>query len=695
MGVRPWFRFIVLATAMLLASAGAQSGLSTSLAKKGGTLNIELTTDIDYADPSLSYYVPSWEIQYATALKLVNYPDAEGAKGRRLVPEAATSFPTVSNGGKKYTFTIRPGLRLANGQKVTARNFAFAINRAASREMQSQAQPFLADIVGAEDVFGGKAKTISGVRANGMKLTITLTKPAPDFLLRIATPFFQAIPLNLPLDPNGVHSVFSGGPYYIASYTPNRQIVVKRNTFYKGKRPQNVDQFVYSVGKSLAAIQLEVDRGNADYAADGIPPGAWAGIAKKYGVVKKPGKEGRFQLRSTLTTSYLAMNTTYGSARPATSQPLQISSIQARFVQANRETTYSIPTVKAAPGAKISYRWTLTLQAVDPNVGVDPGCNNHGRLGGTDPTFVWQHGNIGDPVRDDGCDHTKQGRYGHQGLIRVVVSDNLGRECVATYKGTESSDANSVTNGIASAPVCSGGAREPLFKNNAKLRRAVNYAIDRRALLAQSGFAAGARSDQILPPGMPGFRNANIYPLNGPNLTMARRLARGNTRDGKLVLYTSNRGASVLRAQIYQLDLKQIGLDVDVKLFPRDVLIQKIGTPGEPFDAVDVDGWDPGYADPFDFINVLLYGGFIHEENNNNFSYFNNPTFNKRMEKAALLFGAARYRAYGQLDIDISRQQAPWAAVGGGTDRVFLSSHFGCFVFNPVMGVDLAAACRK
>ena len=40
----------------------------------------------------------------------------------------------------------------------------------------------------------------------------------------------------------------------------------------------------------------------------------------------------------------------------------------------------------------------------------------------------------------------------------------------------------------------------PLFKGNLPLRQAVNFAIDRRALLTQAGFGAGIRSDHILPP---------------------------------------------------------------------------------------------------------------------------------------------------------------------------------------------------
>ncbi len=36
-------------------------------------------------------------------------------------------------------------------------------------------------------------------------------------------------------------------------------------------------------------------------------------------------------------------------------------------------------------------------------------------------------------------------------------------------------------------------------------------------------------------------------------------------------------------------------------------------------------GWFADYADPYDFIDILLNGNNIHEANNNNLAYFNDP----------------------------------------------------------------------
>ena len=109
----------------------------------GGTLNVDISTDVDYTDPALDYLSTGWEIEYATCLKLMNYPDANGPKGSQLVPEAAAGFPKVSNSGKTYDFTVNAGFtKFSNGQAVTAANFKAAFDRDADPKMQSPSLPF-------------------------------------------------------------------------------------------------------------------------------------------------------------------------------------------------------------------------------------------------------------------------------------------------------------------------------------------------------------------------------------------------------------------------------------------------------------------------------------------------------------------------------------------------------------------------
>jgi peptide/nickel transport system substrate-binding protein len=238
---------------------------------------------------------------------------------------------------------------------------------------------------------------------------------------------------------------------------------------------------------------------------------------------------------------------------------------------------------------------------------------------------------------------------------------------------------------------------QPLFKNNTKLAQAVGYAIDRPQMVRQHGFLGGGRTDQILPPGMPGYKDWAIYPLSGVNsasLAKAKSLAQGNVRGGKATFYSFNVGFGPTVAQVAQFNLKQIGVDADIKLFDRVVETEKAGTKGEPFDIL-LGGWGADYPDPSNFINVLLDGTRIQATNNVNLSYFNDPTFNRRIARAAVMSGDARLKAYAELDRDLSKVGAMLGYINTN-GRYYVSQSTGCFVAPPVQqSIDLVAVCKK
>src|ERR671922_166874 len=184
---------------------------------------------------------------------LLNYPHAAAPRGSRLVPEVARGFPRISRNGLLYTFTLKNTFRLSNGQRLTSRNYAYAINRALQKRMASPAQPFIEDIAGATAVINGTRSRASALAPpNASTLRIRMSRRAPDLLARLAMPFFCGIPTNLPINPDGVGApVVGSGPYFIKEWTQNRRIVLQRNRFYRGPAPHNVNSFVIDIGLPL------------------------------------------------------------------------------------------------------------------------------------------------------------------------------------------------------------------------------------------------------------------------------------------------------------------------------------------------------------------------------------------------------------------------------------------------------------
>ena len=63
------------------------------------------------------------------------------------------------------------------------------------------------------------------------------------------------------------------------------------------------------------------------------------------------------------------------------------------------------------------------------------------------------------------------------------------------------------------------------------------------------------------------------------------------------------------------------------------------------------------------------------------------------MRTASSLQGSARYRAYGQLDVELARGAAPLIPIEFLQEPTAVSKRVGCIVLRPAL--DLTAACLK
>ena len=341
---------VALLVLALTAAGPAASSRSTvaGSAKQGGTLRLNLsTTDFQFTDPALAYDVTSWQLEYATALKLLNWKESKA----QLFPEAARAFPRVGRGARVYTFTLRKGLRLSSGERITAANFKRAFIRAVTPKMNSPAVAFLGDL---------KSVTSRGKYT----LVINLKRPRPDFASIVSMPFFQAVSTHIPIDPNGVKVYPSGGPYYIAGRDVGRSVLVKRNKYYKGPRPHNPSVMSISVNTNIDTSLLQVQANQRDYDMFGIPPTSHVMLHKKY--------PKRYHVDPGVITDYLTMNTTYGSAGEGIKNRSCFNGYSGAGLRTRKAVNYAVnrPSLLAARGA---FAGTPTNQLLPPTM---PGYHN-------------------------------------------------------------------------------------------------------------------------------------------------------------------------------------------------------------------------------------------------------------------------------------------------------------------------------
>jgi YVTN family beta-propeller protein len=148
-------------------------------------------------------------------------------------------------------------------------------------------------------------------------------------------------------------------------------------------------------------------------------------------------------------------------------------------------------------------------------------------------------------------------------------------------------------------------SRRPLFASE-RMRQAVNFAIDRAALARNVHPTSATPTDQYLPTAMPGFRDADIYPLGAPNLRRARRLAAGR-HAARAIMYTCNTSDCLQRAEIVKANLHAIGIDVRIRRFPLPEMFRREFTGHQPYPYdIGTLGWAADYADPSNFLDDLF-----------------------------------------------------------------------------------------
>jgi peptide/nickel transport system substrate-binding protein len=192
-----------------------------------------------------------------------------------------------------------------------------------------------------------------------------------------------------------------------------------------------------------------------------------------------------------------------------------------------------------------------------------------------------------------------------------------------------------------------------------KVRQALNYAFDRAALIkAQGGTAIEAPATTIMAPVVPGFKNYDAYPTPaGGDVDKAKALLAGQTP--KLTYCYRNTSTQQQYSVVIKQALERAGFQIATNPVDKATYYDVIGDKTTNCDLMR-SGWGQDFPDGSSTLNVLLNGGLIVDKGNQNYSYFNEPTINKKLD--ALQTEPDRAKAateYGDLDQEIMTKYAP------------------------------------
>ena len=271
--------------ALLLASTGSGAG---DQRKRGGTLKLISSGDVDSVDPGQTYYSFGWQVLSAVHRTLYSVP----ANSTKTVPDLAAGPPNISGDGKTITVRIKRGIRYGPpvNREVTAADVKYAIERSFSVSVTNgYVSLYFSDIVGSPAKPPKTPKPVSGLQTRGKyTLVIKLKRPgttvASALVMTNTAPIPKEYASKYDAKTTSDYGFFQAatGPYMFEAdrsgnirgrgYTPGRQMKLVRNPNWNRStdyRPAYVDTIEIKQGFTDTAVGVrQILNGVADGAGD-------------------------------------------------------------------------------------------------------------------------------------------------------------------------------------------------------------------------------------------------------------------------------------------------------------------------------------------------------------------------------------------------------------------------------------------
>jgi peptide/nickel transport system substrate-binding protein len=257
---------------------------------RGGVLKLVSASAGGTIDPQVNYTNQYWQAFVNIYDGLVTFRKSSGASSNDVVADLATSVPQPQDGGKTYVFTLRQGIKFSNGQPVTPEDVVATFERI-FKVNNPNAGSWYNNIVGGDACLKTPATCTlpDGVVADDKANTITfhLVAPNPEFLFQIAVPFGSIVPAGTPPKDMGTVPVPGTGAYMIASYDPQKALILKRNPYFKvwsaAAQPDGyVNEIDFDFGVTDENGITAVENGQYDWEFDPAPADRLAEMSTRF-----------------------------------------------------------------------------------------------------------------------------------------------------------------------------------------------------------------------------------------------------------------------------------------------------------------------------------------------------------------------------------------------------------------------------
>jgi peptide/nickel transport system substrate-binding protein len=257
----------------------------------GGVVKYALSSTPDSFDPGNTYYAFVWDASRLWARALTTFKPAPGKDGLTLVPDLAQSLGQPSDGGKTWTYKLRPGLKYSDGTPITSKDVKYAIERSNyARDVLSNGPTyFAANLVDNKIPYKGPYKDKTGgldsiETPDDTTIVFHLTAPFADFDYLTSNPQTAPVPQAKDKGADYVKSIVSSGSYMFKSYDPNTGAVLVKNPNWSASsdpiRKQYADEIDIKFNQDQTGIDQDLLAGNltGDIAGAGVAADSQASI---------------------------------------------------------------------------------------------------------------------------------------------------------------------------------------------------------------------------------------------------------------------------------------------------------------------------------------------------------------------------------------------------------------------------------
>jgi len=171
---------VAMGTLFVVTACGGPTGGGGENLASDQTLSFPMVDDVGNLDPAQMSAAVDIDIFRNTYNGLYKFDNQLNE-----VPDIADGQPQISQDGLTYTFKIKNNVKFSNGDPVTVDDFLFSWNRAAA--MQGDYASVFAPVAGYDDVAGGKATEMSGLKKiDDSSFSATLSAPAAFWFTEVA-----------------------------------------------------------------------------------------------------------------------------------------------------------------------------------------------------------------------------------------------------------------------------------------------------------------------------------------------------------------------------------------------------------------------------------------------------------------------------------------------------------------------------